>query len=239
MVHKSPLATGEKRFALQMVRNQTGSHVFPLHRLDRPTSGVLLFARNREMAAKMSMLFESGQIQKSYLAVVRGYVDDGAAITTICHPLKDIKYNLGSNKTSRPTRVNEAITEYLGLARVELPIAVDRYPTSRYCLVKLWPKTGRRHQLRRHMKHISHPIVGDTIYGKSVHNRFFEDHLNCKGLLLAAIELNFVHPETNMPIMIQAPLEKRFQTVITRLGWECELPKPRRLGLPASLKRAV
>jgi tRNA pseudouridine65 synthase len=217
MVHKSPLATGEKRFALQMVRNQTGSHVFPVHRLDRPTSGVLLFARNRETAAGMAKLFELSQIQKSYLAVVRGHVEGEG---TICHPLKNIKHKIDSKKTDAQPRVDEAITEFLSLARVELPVAVDRYPTTRYSLVKLWPKTGRRHQLRRHMKHIFHPIVGDTVYGKSTHNRFFENHLNCKGLLLTARELSFIHPGTREPITISAPLEDRFRTLITRLGWD-------------------
>lgn len=217
MVHKSPLATGEKRFALQMVRNQTGSHVFPVHRLDRPTSGVLLFARNRETAAGMSKLFESGQIQKSYLAVVRGYVE---AEGTINHPLKDIKHKVDSRKPIPEPRKDEAVTDFKCLAQVELPVAVDRYPTTRYALVKLWPKTGRRHQLRRHMKHIFHPMVGDTVYGKSVHNRFFENHFNCKGLLLAARELSFIHPVTGEPVTITAPLEKRFQAIISRLGWD-------------------
>jgi tRNA pseudouridine65 synthase len=200
-----------------MVRNQTGSHVFPVHRLDRPTSGVLLFARNRETAAQMAKLFELSQIQKSYLAVVRGHVEGEG---TICHPLKNIKHKIDSKKTDAPPRVDEATTDFLSLARVELPVAVDRYPTTRYSLVKLWPKTGRRHQLRRHMKHIFHPIVGDTVYGKSTHNRFFENHLDCKGLLLTARELSFIHPVTREPITISAPLEDRFQTLITRLGWD-------------------
>jgi len=244
MVHRSLLAREARQFALQIVRNQTGRHVFPTHRLDRPTSGVLLFARNSEMAAEISKLFESGQIKKSYLAVVRGYIEDKG---TIFHPLENIKHTMDSKKRSCRSRIDmaetecswpapdathapakarkkdPAITDYSCLARVELPLAVDRYPTTRYSLVKLWPKTGRRHQLRRHMKHIFHPIVGDTVYGKSSHNSFFENHLKCKGLLLTARELSFIHPETGVPITIKAPLEEKFQRMISQLGWNKEV----------------
>ena len=240
MVHKSLLAREARQFALQMVRNQTGGHVFPTHRLDRPTSGVLLFARNSSMASKISKLFESGEIKKSYLAVVRGYIEDKG---TIFHPLENIKHTMDSKKRScrsriymaenglsfpephkaetltRESKKDAAITDYSCLARVELPIAVDRYPTTRYSLVKLWPKTGRRHQLRRHMKHIFHPIVGDTVYGKSSHNSFFENYLNCKGLLLTARKISFIHPGTEALITIKAPLEKKFQKVLVQLGW--------------------
>lgn len=217
MVHRSALATHETRFALQMVRNQTQGHVFPVHRLDRPTQGVLVFARNRDMAARMSHLFQAGEVQKTYLAVVRGHVEGGG---TIVHPLKNIKHPQGHKKAIQPLKIDDAVTDYACLARVELPFCVDRYPTTRYSLVALFPKTGRRHQLRRHMKHISHPIVGDTVYGKSRHNRFFETHLNVRGLLLAAREICFVHPGTGIFMTLTAPLDKGFQELISKFSWE-------------------
>ncbi len=214
MVHRTALATTETRFALQMVRNQTQGHVFPVHRLDRPTRGVLVFARNRGMAAKMSALFQAGEVQKTYLAVVRGYAED---MGTIAHPLKRIKHarNLKPSVDSPP--FDDATTDYTCLARVELPFCVDRYPTTRYSLVALFPKTGRRHQLRRHMKHIAHPIAGDTIYGKSRHNRFFATHLGCTGLLLAACKLGFVHPGTGEVLTVTAPLDPGFRGVVSKL----------------------
>ena len=217
MVHRSALATHETRFALQMVRDQTQGHVFPVHRLDRPTQGVILFARNRDMAARMSHLFQAGEVQKTYLAVVRGHVEK---MGTIVHPLKNIKHPQGHKKPIQPLKIDDAITDYACLARVELPFCVDRYPSTRYSLVALFPKTGRRHQLRRHMKHISHPIVGDTVYGKSRHNRFFATHLNCTGLLLAARKLCFVHPRTGVPVAITATLEQGFQDLISTFSWD-------------------
>ncbi|ACN16646.1 TruC [Desulforapulum autotrophicum HRM2] len=225
LVHRTALATHETRFALQMVRDQTQGHVFPVHRLDRPTQGVLLFARNRNMATRMSHLFQTGKIQKTYLAVVRGHVKERG---TIVHPLKNIKHPQDNKRINHSLKIDDAVTDYACLASVELPFYVDRYPTTRYCLVALIPKTGRRHQLRRHMKHISHPIVGDTVYGKSSHNRFFATHLNCTGLLLAARELCFVHPDTGIFITITAPLDKRFQEVISKFSWDeptKELPR--------------
>lgn len=111
------------------------------------------------------------------------------------------------------------MTDYRRLGKIELPFGVDRYPTSRYSLMALAPKSGRRHQLRRHMKHIAHPIIGDTCYGKGVHNRFFAEYFGCRGMLLTAVALTFDHPLTGKMVRIRAPLPSHFEGLIQRLGW--------------------
>ena len=260
LVHKSAMDRHETRFALQMTRDQIGQKVFPVHRLDKPTSGVLLFALNPAAARTLSLQFQENQVKKTYLAVVRGYLQGTG---TIDHPLKNIKKgrgNLlsngyksrpcmdspcpdgqggevipGTENTStfqkdlkrlekNPSGLQErpkqrAVTDYAGVATVELPMRVDKYPSSRYSLVELCPGTGRRHQLRRHMKHLSHPIVGDTIYGKSCHNDFFKNQFQCRRLLLCALKIRFAHPVTEKEMMLWAKPDIGFQQIMVRLGW--------------------
>jgi tRNA pseudouridine65 synthase len=113
-----------------------------------------------------------------------------------------------------------AVTEYLRLATAELPLSVDsKYPTSRFSLLEVHPETGRRRQIRRHLKHISHPIIGDVNYGRGEYNRFFREHFDCTRLLLAAVELTFVHPWEEERIVIKAPLDITYIQVIKQLGW--------------------
>ncbi|HLO24569.1 MAG TPA: pseudouridylate synthase, partial [Geobacteraceae bacterium] len=107
---------------------------------------------------------------------------------------------------------------------VELPCAVERYPTSRYSLVAASPETGRRHQLRRHFKHLFHPLIGDTKYGEGRHNRFFREELGCARLLLHARELSFNHPVTGEPVALSAPLDAAYSAVLDRLGWRYAVP---------------
>jgi tRNA pseudouridine65 synthase len=113
-----------------------------------------------------------------------------------------------------------ATTGYSRLATVELPDAVDRYPSSRYALVELLPGTGRQHQLRRHLKHIAHPIIGDANWGKGVHNRFFQQRFGCHRLLLACTRMELRHPQDGRPLSIEAPLEESFASVVAALGWD-------------------
>jgi tRNA pseudouridine65 synthase len=213
LVHRSSIAAQEKQFALQMVRNQIGQHVFPVHRLDRPTAGVLLFALNSETAKKTAELFQAGEIIKKYIAIVRGY-------TLECGT---IQYNMKNIRNSRPDLMisTEYYTEshYKRLATIEIKSKIDKYPTSRYSLVLLFPKTGRRHQLRRHMKHIRHPIIGDIKYGNSTHNHFFRDNLNCNCLLLNAVALKFQHPMTGSQVEISACVSIPFKSVLTQFNW--------------------
>lgn len=218
LVHRSPIDRNEKKFALQIVRNQIGRHVYPVHRLDKATSGVLLFALSPEIAKQTGALFQTGGIRKKYIAVVRGYVDESG---TIDHPIKEVADRfIPCRESSSENNGMRAITDYKRLAVIELPCSVDRHPTSRYSLAMLWPRTGRRHQLRRHMKHISHPIIGDTRYGKSVHNRFFQARFNCNRLLLAAMEIEFNHPITGKDVTIVAEPGDGFRSILIQFNWE-------------------
>ncbi|GAV21371.1 tRNA pseudouridine65 synthase [Mariprofundus micogutta] len=216
LVHRSMLDKHETRFAMQVQRDQIGQHVFPVHRLDKPTSGVLLFALNPDTARKMGDIFLARETEKEYLAVVRGFTDESGKID---YPLKEELDKKSDKKATADKAPQEATTEYQRLATVELPYPVGRYKTARYSLVRLTPKTGRKHQLRRHLKHIFHPIVGDTTHGDGKQNSFFRQQFDCHRLLLTASKLSFAHPETGRPLQIEAPLDENFACMIQKLGW--------------------
>ncbi len=241
LVHRSPIAAHEERFAVQLLRDQIGRRVFPAHRLDRGTSGVLLFALDREVARTLAQRFESQAVDKRYLAVVRGHPPEHGlidhALVRRLDPV-EVRHGKGAGARDRlPEDVDDsdaaeaaeqvsepvaqpARTRFRRLATVELPYAVDRYPSSRYALVELFPETGRRHQLRRHLKHISHPIIGDATYGKGRHNRLFHDRFGCHRLLLACTRLALAHPITGATLEIAAPVAEDFETVLEALGWQ-------------------
>ncbi len=221
LVHRSEIDRHETRFAVQMLRDQIGQHVWPAHRLDRGTSGVLLFALDRDTAAQLGRQFEAQHVDKRYLAIVRGHPPEAGLID---HPLsrkRDAKAWRDPRATA--TEPQPARTTYRRLASVELPIAVDRYPSSRYALLELTPQTGRQHQIRRHLKHIAHPIIGDATYGKGRHNRMFAQELGCSRLLLACTQLVITHPQDGRRIAIDAPPSADFMAVIERLGWSTVL----------------
>jgi len=215
LVHRSKIDRFETRFAMQMLRDQIGMHVFTVHRLDKPTSGVLLFALNPETARKMGDAFAARETEKNYLAVVRGYSDEQGLID---YALKEEHDKKTDGLAKLDKEAQEAVTEYRRLATTELPYPVGRYQTARYSLLSLKPKTGRKHQLRRHMKHIFHPIVGDTSHGDGKQNQFFRDQLGCHRLLLHAGQLSFRHPETGEYLQIQAALDERFSAVLESMG---------------------
>ena len=216
LVHRSWLDRHETQFVMQTLRAQIGQRVYPIHRLDRPTSGVLLFALNSEIANLLCLQFEQKQIEKQYLAVVRGYVTGHGEID---YPLK-VQLDKIADKFSQPDKAPQsAVTFYEGLQTVEMPYGVGRYATSRYSLVRLIPQTGRKHQLRRHMKHIFHPILGDTQYGDLHQNRALMEHTGCARLLLHAEKLTFVHPLTQRPMTIQAGLDAQWQNLMQTFQW--------------------
>ena len=214
LVHRSALDRHETRFALQMLRDQIGQPVYPVHRLDKGTSGVLLFALDREVSRALNSQFERGEVTKTYLAIVRGHPPEAGEIDHPLARIADEHAGIVASAAAQP-----ALTRYRRLATVELPHAVDRYPTSRYALLELQPLTGRWHQLRRHLKHISHPIIGDATHGKGRHNRLFQDLFGCQRLLLAATEMQLKHPVNGQVLRLQAGLAEDFAAVIGRLGW--------------------
>ena len=192
---------------MQTLRNRIGCWVYPIHRLDRATSGVLLFALDSEAARKACSLFEAREVEKRYLAVVRGYVPESGRIDYALREQKDMD-------------AAEAITDYICEATVELPFPVGRYATARYSLVRALPLTGRHHQIRRHFAHISHPVVGDTSYGDRAHNRFIRSTFGIGRLLLMATDLTFRHPFNGTQITIEAPIPKGVGNLLAKFGWE-------------------
>ena len=217
LVHRSQLDRHETRFAVQMLRDQIGQHVFPVHRLDRGTSGILLFALDRDTASRMGQSFAEADVVKRYLAVVRGHLTPTEGV--IDHPLSRHAEDSDDLSACSLAHARAARTVFRQLATTELPYRVDRYPTSRYALVELSPLTGRRHQLRRHLKHLSHPIIGDATHGKGRHNRFFSHQFGCNRLLLACTRLRFRHPHGGRNIDLSCPPADAFALVLDALGW--------------------
>jgi len=205
LVHRTRISE-DKRFVLQMLRNQIGQWVYPIHRLDRPTSGVLIFGLNSDAARMLAQEFEQRRVEKRYLAIVRGYTEEGGVID---YPLQEETW----------TERQSAVTAYRKLSQVELPYPVGRYQTSRYSLLEIQPQTGRMHQIRKHMKHIFHPIVGDTTHGDGKHNQLFREQFNISRLLLVATELGFQHPYTKEQLTIKTRPEAEAMELFEKMGW--------------------
>lgn len=221
LVHRSLIDTRETRFAVQIVRDQIGRRVYPVHRLDRPTSGVLLFALSSEVARQLSEQFAGRGVEKSYLALVRGFAPSEGRIDSPLHEQHD---RIADALADAGKDAQEAVTDFRRLATAELPHAVGRYPSARYSLMEMRPLTGRRHQIRRHLKRLNHPIVGDVRHGDRHHNHFFAAHSGCRRLLLAATEVRLRHPVSGEPLNLQAPLQGCFRDVVLSLGWASALP---------------
>jgi len=200
LVHRTALDAHERRFAMQMLRDQIGAQVWPVHRLDKGSSGVLLFALNADVARVLCAAFEQGRMHKRYLALVRGWPDPQSG--TIEHPLARDPERASEGQVLLASR-----TDWKLLSRVEWPFATDaRFSSSRYALVEAQPHSGRRHQIRRHLKHIAHPIVGDATHGKGAHNRAVAQYLGLQRLWLHALELRIEHPATRQLLVLKAPL---------------------------------
>jgi len=204
LVHRSKIATDAEEFALQILRNQIGQQVFPCHRLDRKTSGVLIFALNAETNALMQKQFAENKVEKKYLAIVRGFTDASGIID---YPLKK------ENGT-----LQEALTIYSTIGKSEIEIPFGKQATSRYSLVEIAPKTGRMHQIRKHFAHILHPIIGDRPHGCNKQNKLFKENWNMTTMLLHASEIRFLHPVSNLEISIKAPINDEFLRTAKLLG---------------------
>jgi tRNA pseudouridine65 synthase len=220
LVHRSELDRHETLFAVQLLREQTGRMVWPVHRLDRGTSGVLLFALDRDTLRRATQIFEDNAVEKTYLAVVRGWPEYHGIID---YPLSRQYDDYERQFTGDVGPAQDAITAFERLATVELPIEVDRYPTSRYALLRLYPRTGRRHQLRRHLKHIAHPIIGDATHGKGIHNRMFQQQFGCNRMLLLCQSMRLPHPVSGIDLCLETRIDDDFATLIERLGWSTRL----------------
>lgn len=199
LVHRTQLAAGEDEAALQLLRDQLGRPVWPVHRLDRGTSGVLLFALSADVASLLGAMFERGRMDKRYLALVRGWpaADEGL----VDHPLAR-----DPELPSAGQPLLDAQTRWRVLQRIEWPVASDpRFATTRVALLDVEPQQGRRHQIRRHLKHIAHPILGDATHGKGPLNRAVAAFLGVQRLWLHAWRLELVHPVSGTLLRLEAP----------------------------------
>jgi len=217
LVHRSPIDKHETRFALQMTRDAIGQPVHTLHRLDKATSGLLLFALDRDTAQRMGEQFEAHQIAKHYQAICRGWTPESGEID---HALKHKLDKIADKHARQDKPPQEAVTRFQRLAIAEVAHRMGRYDHQRYSLLKLIPQTGRKHQLRRHLNHINHPIIGDVQYGDRHHNHFFHDWLGQHRLYLAATDLIFTHPVTGEHLHLTAEPETSFQTALNALNWQ-------------------
>ena len=207
LVHRTQLAAREGQAALQLLRDQLGRPVWPVHRLDRGTSGVLLFALSAEVASRLGAMFEQGRMDKRYVALVRGWpaADEGL----VDHPLAR-----DPELPSAGQPMLAAQTRWRVLQRLEWPFASDpRFATTRVALLQAEPLQGRRHQIRRHFKHIAHPILGDATHGKGPLNRAVAAHLGLQRLWLHALRLTLEHPVSKQRLELQAPLSADWPTV--------------------------
>jgi len=206
LVHRSSIARDANEFALQMLKTQIGQWVNPVHRIDRKTAGVLLFALDKETEKAMQQAFAENRVQKKYLAIVRGHTPDAQEID---YPLRKENGVL-----------QEAFTAFTTLQRAELDVPLGAHPTSRYSLVEAKPTTGRMHQLRKHFSHIFHPIIGDRTHGCNKQNRLFKEKWKMDNMLFHAAELSFLHPVSGIWITIKAPLQPGFLEVMQLMGWQ-------------------
>lgn len=216
LVHPSWIAPRSTPNLTSMLKKYLQGTAYTIHRLDRPTSGVIVFGKNKETAQRMNHMFAEREVQKTYLCMTRGYTPEGDVID---YPLKE-KLDKLADKMANPDKpAQEAVSEYRRLGTVELPIPVGKYPVARYSLVEVKPKTGRKHQIRRHMKHISHPLVGDTKHGDGRHNKAFREHFDLDRLLLMATELSFRHPVSGELLMLKAPVDSQVDKLFSQFGW--------------------
>ena len=205
LVHRSSIASDAKEFALQLLRDQVNRYVSPVHRLDRKTSGLLLFAFEKDVEIALHKQFQEGLVKKKYKAIVRGYAPDS----------QDIDYPL----VKENGMIQEAFTSFITLKRAELDIPFGQHPTSRYSLVEASPTTGRMHQLRKHFAHIFYPIIGDRKHGCNKQNKFFKEQWDMTTMLLHASELQFTHPVTKEEIHLKAGLQDEFNRMMALMNW--------------------
>ena len=197
MVHRSELSRGVNEFALQRVRRYVGAKIYTVHRLDRPTSGVLLFAKDQVSATALSAQFARRTVSKSYVAIVRGFMASTGVIA------KPLEREVGA--TPKPATTYWTVDGQWNFAE-----PTGRYETARYSRLMIQPLTGRRHQIRRHLAHVRHPIIGDVRYGDRHHNHSLARFNELHRLMLHASQLSFLHPVSAEPISVNSTLPDAF-----------------------------
>jgi tRNA pseudouridine65 synthase len=205
LVHATRMAAGDTVSCVSQLRDQIGEWVYPTHRLDRKTSGVLLFASSKTANSLMQQQFMNHQVEKTYHAIVRGFTDDEGSID---YPVMD-----------KNGKLRDALTHYRSLERAELDFPSGKFATSRYSLVEVKPVSGRIHQIRKHFAHILHPIIGDRPYGCNKQNRLFLEKFHLTEMMLHARSLTFSHPYSDERIFVEAGYPAEFRRIIGLMGW--------------------
>lgn len=197
LVHRTALDAHERDSVVDRLHRETGRRPWPVHRLDKGTSGTLVLAHDAEASRMLGAAFESASVAKRYLALVRGWPADAGRID---HPLAR-----DPERASAGQPMRAAVTRFAVLRRFDWPMRVDdRHPSARYALVEAFPETGRRHQIRRHFKHIGHPLIGDATHGKGLHNRAVAAWLGVARLWLHAVAIELPHPDDRRVLRVQA-----------------------------------
>lgn len=209
-VHRSRLVSADETYLIDAVRERVPGPLHLIHRLDRATSGVLLIGRNSEVAGTLGRQFMERDVEKTYLAVCRGWPEETGEID---YPLPGVRENSDRK---------HALTRWHRLHTIEVPIAINRYPQQRYSLVEVSPETGRYRQIRRHFAHLRHPLIGDTSHGRTEHNRLFKQYYSTHRLLLHAWRLSFSHPIEGHRMTIEAPLDAEFSALLERFEWSLQ-----------------
>ena len=212
-VHRTDQDRTDESVVVQIVRDQLGHLVFPVHRIDRATSGIVLLATHRESAAHMSQAFADRRVSKTYRALVRGYCEENGVINTPLVPAR----GRGKPIEHPHAATQDATTEFRTMQRFEIPIRNDRYHTTRCSLLEITPRTGRYHQIRRHFNYESHPVIGDTSHGDSRHNRLYREHFNLNRLMLAAVRIAFKHPNDGQNVEVTCPPDESFSAIVEKL----------------------
>jgi len=200
LVHRTKIARDASEFSIQLLRDQIGQTVYPVHRLDRKTAGVLLFALSKEVNSAMQVQFMEGLVKKRYLSIVRGFTAD---TTTIDYAL-----------TREDGKVQDAVTHFKTISKSEIDLPHGKFDTSRYSLIDVFPETGRMHQIRKHMAHLRHPIIGDRPHGCNKQNKLFSEKFNMNTMMLHARQLKFSHPVTKVELTINATMKTEFYRMI-------------------------
>ncbi len=206
LVHQSKIARDAKEFAIQLLRDQINQKVYPVHRIDRKTSGVLLFALKEDVNIAMQEMFMNREVDKIYHAIVRGYAPEKM---TIDYPLK-----------REDGKIQGAVSNIRRISTVEIDLPFGKHLTSRYSLIEIEPKTGRFHQIRKHLAHIRHPIIADRPHGCNKQNKLFLEKFNLSTMMLHARNLNFKHPVTKEIIELKAKYSSEFERMLSELHFE-------------------
>ena len=209
LVHHSSMARNQadEQTLLELLHEQFENTYYPIHRLDRKTSGIVLCAKEKKVVSAFQELFTTNEIEKVYYGIVRGFSPENGVIDS---PVKGRDANVHK----------EALTHFESITNVTLPIPVQPFSTSRYSLVKLLPKTGRMHQLRIHLNKINHPLIGDPKYGDRFHNRMFQAEFDVSNLFLHAASLSFTHPFLNTPVVIRCPFPRHWYKIAEQFQWK-------------------